>query len=472
MKNLYTLLIILTSITFSYSQYAGNNVDFSWSSYVEVPDNANGLLDIGQGFTIEQWIKPDVVNEDQKTFCKLTNTLQSGYCMGTLDNQIKIEVFDADGNKFEIVAGAPTAGQWFHVAAVCDPGDFLKLYINGELVGETAMASSNVTYNLSPLTIVTESWVGGPGWLNFVGNIDETRFFQAVLTQEVIQEWMLRNLNDSHLNWDNLTLYHKYNEASGTQVSDSSPTGQNSGTIATGANLTASTMPFNAELLNGYTVELNGLWGSHTSASSGILSMFTNSIAGENSLVVGNDAGGFSFAGDAPGNYEASLIQVWKAVTNGSPMVDVEVDMSPISFSSYNTVAILKSDILNFTNATVFEGTLNGNTLIVPDVLFENGYYYTLGFGNVTSVEAIEDVNNELHVYPNPSNGQFTLEWQSNDFEDAQLVIRNMAGKAIYQGQLNSDQRQEINISGTAKGMYLVQIHTSDRIISKKVMIQ
>lgn len=91
-------------------------------------------------------------------------------------------------------------------------------------------------------------------------------------------------------------------------------------------------------------------------------------------------------------------------------------------------------------------------------------------FFTITDVETIEDRSNEIQIYPNPNNGDFTLEWASEN-EDAQIVIRDIVGRIVYQSTVDTD-RQTIDLGTASKGTYLVQIQTADRNISKKMMVQ
>ena len=89
-----------------------------------------------------------------------------------------------------------------------------------------------------------------------------------------------------------------------------------------------------------------------------------------------------------------------------------------------------------------------------------------------TSTEAVVDQNNEIKLYPNPSNGQFMLEWNGEEIDDAQIAILSITGQMVHQQKANASGQQEIDLSGIAKGLYLVQIKTEERIVSKKLTIQ
>ncbi|WP_372751850.1 T9SS type A sorting domain-containing protein [Labilibaculum sp.] len=88
----------------------------------------------------------------------------------------------------------------------------------------------------------------------------------------------------------------------------------------------------------------------------------------------------------------------------------------------------------------------------------------------------IEDVISEtdLLVYPNPSRGQFYVEISNSD-QDAILRIFNQAGKLVASRKLQDSfqtNRMSFDLSNLSKGMYLLSIQYSDKILRTKLIIQ
>jgi hypothetical protein len=75
-------------------------------------------------------------------------------------------------------------------------------------------------------------------------------------------------------------------------------------------------------------------------------------------------------------------------------------------------------------------------------------------------------------VYPNPSTGQITLRYAQAKMFDAVIKIWSVDGKLVYtQLRKNSTNLQE-QIQLRAKGMYLIELKTGDKIYNQKVVIQ
>lgn len=98
--------------------------------------------------------------------------------------------------------------------------------------------------------------------------------------------------------------------------------------------------------------------------------------------------------------------------------------------------------------------------------------YVELSFETIVSVEAVLDDQNEISIYPNPSSGLFIIDWDRNSFENAQVIIQDLTGRAIYQNAFGPSDKMEVDLRATPKGVYLVQIQTATKIISEKITIQ
>ena len=75
--------------------------------------------------------------------------------------------------------------------------------------------------------------------------------------------------------------------------------------------------------------------------------------------------------------------------------------------------------------------------------------------------------------YPNPSDGNFTLDLELNGKEDAQVKITDMNGKEIYNEKLSGNGKvsKAIDLSGK-KGTFIVTIKQGKKITSKKIIIE
>jgi hypothetical protein len=76
----------------------------------------------------------------------------------------------------------------------------------------------------------------------------------------------------------------------------------------------------------------------------------------------------------------------------------------------------------------------------------------------ITHLES-ENSFNEVSVYPNPSNGVFTIEMSSEmkSHNEVPYAIYDLTGKVIEQSSI-SGSRKNIDLSGEKKGVYIMTI--------------
>jgi hypothetical protein len=74
-------------------------------------------------------------------------------------------------------------------------------------------------------------------------------------------------------------------------------------------------------------------------------------------------------------------------------------------------------------------------------------------------------------IYPNPTTGIFSLEFEENNSQHFIIRILNVLGKVIYEKETTIN-HQTIDISNQPVGMYLVQIQKGEVVYNKKIVIQ
>lgn len=80
----------------------------------------------------------------------------------------------------------------------------------------------------------------------------------------------------------------------------------------------------------------------------------------------------------------------------------------------------------------------------------------------------------EITIFPNPSDGVFTVQYNSNGIFTASVKIINMKGQVVVSMPAATYQKRlekHINISGQPKGMYMIEISNGNKRITKKVLI-
>ena len=98
----------------------------------------------------------------------------------------------------------------------------------------------------------------------------------------------------------------------------------------------------------------------------------------------------------------------------------------------------------------------------VEQLILDDGDYYYFDFHYSSTVGIDEPTAGVFWVYPNPTDGVLLLETHKETFQETSQQgdtyhICNMMGQVLLQGQMTAE-RQQIDVSGLAEGMYFVTV--------------
>ena len=107
-----------------------------------------------------------------------------------------------------------------------------------------------------------------------------------------------------------------------------------------------------------------------------------------------------------------------------------------------------------------------------------SGSFHNLSQGSIVKVEnlvntSVETLNQEvaaLNVYPNPSEGIINVNYRLHSGNEARIEVLNMQGQRLWTTTKvgNGIQKERIDLSSFAKGLYLVRVNnSSQRILIK-----
>jgi hypothetical protein len=80
-----------------------------------------------------------------------------------------------------------------------------------------------------------------------------------------------------------------------------------------------------------------------------------------------------------------------------------------------------------------------------------------------------------LQIYPNPNNGEFTVQINSLNNGLYELSVVDLVGKELYKEEINCNAGsniQKLNLQQLEKGIYLVHIRKGEGTITKKLFIK
>jgi hypothetical protein len=80
-----------------------------------------------------------------------------------------------------------------------------------------------------------------------------------------------------------------------------------------------------------------------------------------------------------------------------------------------------------------------------------------------------ENMTNLVSVYPNPTNGVFTV--NISDVKATSIAVYNAVGEEVYQAKCNGN-NAVIDLKNNAKGVYFIKVVTNDGILNQRVVKQ
>ncbi|MDD5570177.1 MAG: C1 family peptidase [Bacteroidales bacterium] len=99
-------------------------------------------------------------------------------------------------------------------------------------------------------------------------------------------------------------------------------------------------------------------------------------------------------------------------------------------------------------------------------------YYCIYKNGPLTSVIS-STTNDAVKVYPNPSDGKFTIRLNNLSAGDKNLVIENVLGQKIYNETFDqTTYNKKFDFTNYSKGIYLVRLSDKDRSFLTKLIIK
>lgn len=130
-----------------------------------------------------------------------------------------------------------------------------------------------------------------------------------------------------------------------------------------------------------------------------------------------------------------------------------------------STATAVYSQAINVSGNATIEIRNSGNRVIIDDVAWT--CYGASPRAAAEVKKGTAALNNEVKLYPNPSNGQFQLDFAG---ENADITVFDSLGKNILSKKVAS--QEVIDLGTSQKGIYIVVIKSGNTTTTKKVAIK
>ena len=128
------------------------------------------------------------------------------------------------------------------------------------------------------------------------------------------------------------------------------------------------------------------------------------------------------------------------------------------------------SDISEWTGSSnvqiIFESYNGfGNNLYIDNVTIE---------GTLSNIRKDQLVSDKLSVFPNPSEGSFTVELTGMEGA-VDIQIMDISGQIVYTDVINcsgNSTSRQFSLSHLTKGIYLIQAINKNDVISQKIILK
>ena len=125
------------------------------------------------------------------------------------------------------------------------------------------------------------------------------------------------------------------------------------------------------------------------------------------------------------------------------------------------------SGVTSNLNSVIFADSLIGYIVGDSGVILK-----TINGGDGTGIYE-NNLQNELSIYPNPTNGKFQIQMDNGklSIENYQLSIYNVYGEKVFQSANLQISKSIIDLSSQPNGIYFLQLKTEQGVAVKKLMI-
>jgi PKD repeat protein len=203
-----------------------------------------------------------------------------------------------------------------------------------------------------------------------------------------------------------------------------------------------------------------------------------------------NTQGAFDVTLEATNDYGSNTYVEEDFITVDGPFADFEADNTYIEPGQSVTFTDMSINSPDSWSWKFFGGNPGAHSGQTPPAITYNGQgafnvkltvSNDLGSNAITKVDYInvgnvrvdeETFDDMLNIYPNPTQGSFTLDVGPHGLGDVQLIIRDTKGEVVHQEIIDGrTEKINVDLSDHAAGIYLLSVQSGDIKVDRKVTL-
>lgn len=106
----------------------------------------------------------------------------------------------------------------------------------------------------------------------------------------------------------------------------------------------------------------------------------------------------------------------------------------------------------------------------LPESIVANESGYNNGISDHSNDSQSMLGENDIRIYPNPTNGKFYIDFLNHPLENAELFLFDFRGQKIQNFITIDRDKIEMDLSYLPKGTYLILIRDSQQVIKRKII--
>ena len=165
-------------------------------------------------------------------------------------------------------------------------------------------------------------------------------------------------------------------------------------------------------------------------------------------------------------------------ITSFSPEKGIPGDKITITGSNFDEIATNNTVKFGSLSAQVLSANANTLEVKIPSGFYRAKVAVTTPMGNAVStadftmlLTALDpNSENQIKVYPNPTKGNFVVDYSESTLSIKEIEVFNSIGQQIYNQKNIQNKKMEINL--TEPGLYFIRIQTSQSNFIRKLVVE